>query len=327
MRRVARVAVCCAFALAPGACSSCNGKPTEHLDAAVAPGGLTPEQAAQVLARVGDRTITLGDYIAAIEHMDQFDRMRYQAAERRKELLHEMIDVMLLADEAREKGYDNDPIAQQEMREILRDAILARAREGVPAPNDIGEEEVRAYFEAHKGDFHDPERRRLSLVVMNDKRAAEGVLEQAKKASAAQWGEIVRARSIDAQAKANVPVDLAGDVGFVAPPGDARGVNARVPEEVRAAAYDAALAKPGDVLPRVVEAGARSYLVRLTSKTEAHDRSLPEAERAIRVRLAQEKIRAKEQALLDELRKQFPVQIDEAALAQVKVEVPDAGGE
>src|SRR5438128_6367199 len=56
---------------------------------------LTPEQAAKVLAKVGDKTITLGDYVAALEHMDQFDRMRYQSPERRKELLGEMINVEL----------------------------------------------------------------------------------------------------------------------------------------------------------------------------------------------------------------------------------------
>src|SRR5262249_45583676 len=105
-------------------------------------GGLTAEEAAQVLARVGDHTITLGDYVAALEHMSQFDRMRYRAPERRKDLLREMIDVMLLADEARERGYDKDPITEQEIREIIRDAYFARAREAAPTPAEIPDQEV-----------------------------------------------------------------------------------------------------------------------------------------------------------------------------------------
>ena len=103
----------------------------------------------QILARVGDRAITLGDYVAALNHLDEFDRLRYAAPERRKDFLDEMIDVMLLADEAREKGYDKEPLAQQELREILRDAMLKKAREGSPVPNAIPEGEVRAYYEAH----------------------------------------------------------------------------------------------------------------------------------------------------------------------------------
>src|SRR5512133_3831503 len=50
---------------------------------------LTPEEAAQVLARVGEVTITLGDYAAALERMDRYERLRYQSADRRKILLDE----------------------------------------------------------------------------------------------------------------------------------------------------------------------------------------------------------------------------------------------
>src|ERR1700733_8883384 len=290
-----------------------------------ASGALTPEQGAQVLARVGDRAVTLGEVEAALEHMDQFDRMRYQSPERRKELLGEMIDVMLLAGEAREKGYDKDPLTQQELREILRDAMLKKAHEGVPAPNEIPVEEVRASFDARRADFHDPERRRVSAIVVATEAAASTTLDAARKASPAQWGEIVRAKSIDAMAKATTPADMAGDFGFVSPPGDPRGANPRVPEEVRAAVFE--IDKVGDVLSRVVKSGGKYYVVKLTSRTDAHDRTFEEAERQIRVKLAQDKIHAREEALLDDLRKQYPVKIDEGALAQVAVQLPafDAG--
>jgi hypothetical protein len=316
-----------ALVVSSAACSSCKGSPAGDGGAApdAAASGLTPEQSAQVLARVGDHTITLGDYVAALEHMDQFDRLRYRSPELRKQLLDEMVDVLLLADEAREKGYDKDPVFEQEEREILRDAMLRKAREGAPAPADIPAPEVAAYYDAHKADFHDPERRRVSAIVLPTEAAAAAVLDAAKKATPAQWGELVRAKSIDPQAKANVPVDLAGDLGFVSPPGDPRGVNARVPEEVRVGVFE--IADVGGVLGRVVRASGKLYVVKLQSKTEPHDRTLQDVERAVRVKLAQEKIRAREEALLDELRKQFPVSIDEAALADVAVQLPaaDAG--
>jgi parvulin-like peptidyl-prolyl isomerase len=289
--------------------------------------GLSPEEAAQVLARVGEHTITLGDFAAAVQHMDQFDRIRYSAPARRRELLSQMIDVELLADEAREKGYDKDPIAEQEVREILRDALLEKAREGSPAPNEVPAPEVQAYFDEHKADFHDPERRRVSAIVLSTPGAASAVLELAEKATPAQWGELVRTRSVDPQSKSEGPIDLAGDFGFVSPPGDPRGVNARIPEEVRVAAFEiGASTATGQVLPRVVPAAGKFYVVKLESKTEARDRTLPEAERSIRVKLAQDKVRAREDALLDQLRKQYPVEIDEAALAQVKVDGPAADG-
>src|SRR5580692_10208132 len=103
---------------------------------------VTPEQAAKVLARVGDHTITLGDFVAAIEHMDQFDRLRYQSPERRRELLAEMINLQLLADEATAKGYDKDPHVQQELRAILRDSMLAEAHKTAPSANELSEADV-----------------------------------------------------------------------------------------------------------------------------------------------------------------------------------------
>jgi parvulin-like peptidyl-prolyl isomerase len=318
-----------ALAALTASCSGCKSKPSAApADAGgVASGALTPEQAAQVLARVGDHTITLGEFEAALEHMDEFDRMRYQSPERRKELLGEMIDVALLADEAREKGYDKDPVTQQEVREILRDAMLKKAREGVPAPNEIPLEEVRAYYDGHKADFHDPERRRVSAIVLSTEAAATSALDAARKASPAQWGELVRSKSVDPMAKNNTPLDMAGDLGFVSPPGDPRGANARVPEEARVAVFE--LAKVGDIAPRVVKSGGKFYVVKLTSRTDAHDRTFEEAERQIRVKLAQDKIRAREEALLDELRKRYPVKIDDSALAQVSVQLPgvDAGAD
>jgi len=317
MRRIVRA---CAFALAtmPIACTGCKAPGPPQSDAAS--GSLTPQQSAQVLARVGSHEITLADYATALEHMDQFDRMRYQSPERRRELLGEMIDVLLLADEARDKGYDKDPLTQQEMREVLRDALLAKAREGAPTPSQIADEDVRAYYEAHRTEFRDPERRRVSAITLASQAAADATLEAARKAGPVQWGEIVRSKSIDPQAKADVPADLAGDLGFVAPPGDSRGANPRVPDEVRSAVYE--IAKVGDVLPRAVASGTRFYVVKLAGTTDAHDRSLQEAERTIRVKLAQERVHAKEEALLEELRKQYPVKIDEAALGQVHVDLP-----
>lgn len=317
-----------AAALGSAGCDSCKGSSSGSQVDAGEPHAtteqLTPELSAKVLAKVGDRTITLGDYLAALEHMDQFDRLRYRAPERRKELLEEMIRVELLAQEATQKGYDKDPIAQAEIRAILREAMLADARKGSPSPADIPEGEVRAYFDAHKADYHDPERRRLACIVTKDEPAAKAALEAARAATTAgEWGEIVRQRSTDIQARASVPVDLAGDFGIVSPPGDARGENARVPEEVRVAAFE--IAAVGQVLPKVVKANGKYWVVRLSQKLDARDRTFAEAERVIRVKLAQDKIREREQAVLTELKKKHKVEIDQAALATVRVDVVDGG--
>ncbi len=313
------------------AASACNDRALKGAGAASDAGhhageAITPEQASKVLARVGEHTITLGDFVASLEHMDQFDRLRYQSPDRRRELLKDMINLQLLADEAVDKGYDKDPLAQQEERSILRNAMMDQARASAPVPNAIPDAEVQAYFDSHRDQFRDPERRRISVIVVADDRSGRSVLESAKKAkTAVQWGELVRAKSLDPAAKANVPVDLAGDFGMVTPPGNTSGENGRVPEEVRAAAFQ--IPKTGEVYDKLVKTAKDPHLfiVRLSQTTDAHERSYAESERAIRVKLVQEKVRQREDDLLGQLRAQYPVQIDDAVLATVNV-APDAGG-
>lgn len=278
--------------------------------------------AQRVLARVGAHTITVGEYQAALEHMDEFDRLRYQAPERRKELLDEMIDVLLLADEAKDRGYDRDPEAQGQIREILRDAILKKAREGVPTPDAIPAQQVRSYFESHRDEFHDPERRRVSVIALATRSSAERALEEARAADAGAWGDLVLGRSVDRPDK-DVPPDLMGDLGFVSPPGDPRGNNPRVPAEVRAAVFE--IRRVGETLPRVVAANGLFYVVKLESKSDAHDRTAEDADRSIRVKLSHDAARAREDAMLDELRKQIPVEIDDAAVDEVRIDAGPIG--
>jgi peptidyl-prolyl cis-trans isomerase C len=294
-------------------------------DGGVPVSGLTAEQASRVVAKIGDRTITLGDFAKSLEGMDPFRRLAYQSKERRRELLNEMVDIELLAIEARRRGLDKEPETQDAVRQILREAMLAKAREGLPAPAEISAEEVRAYYEKNRERFAEPQRRRVAAIIVDDPQEAEKVLELAKAAeSPQQWGELFTKHSTSApKTREATPVELAGDLGVVGPPKDMKGGNPRVPEAVREAAF--AIPGVGKVADALVVADGKHYIVRLNGMTEPHQRTLAEADRSIRVLLIQEKMAAKERALEDELRKKFRVEIDEAALANVPV--PPAAGQ
>ena len=282
--------------------------------------GLTAEQSSRVLAKVGDRLITLGDFGRTLERMDQFDRLRYQTKERRRELLTEIVDVELLAAEAKRRGLDKDPEVEDAIRQLLRDAMLAQARQGLSAPAEIPAAEVRAYYEANADRFSEPERRRVAAIVMSDKKAAEKVLKEAQKVSAGSaWGELFYKHSLTAPKEQgpSSPVDLAGDLGIVGPPGDARGANPAVPEPIRAAVFQ--IGNVGAIAGELVEVEGKHYIVRMNGITAGHHRPLAEADRAIRVAILQQKMQDQVRALEDELKKKFPVQVDEAALSTIKL--------
>ena len=308
----------------------CHGKPQsspvpDPSASAAAVNQLTPELSRQVLAKVGDREITLGEYAATLERMDPFERVRYQSADRRKQLLNEIIQVQLLADEAKRRGLDKQPETEERLRQMLRDELLRDVRARVASPSDIPAVEVHAYFDAHHDEFREPERRRVAHVVLATEAQGKALLAKALNASAADWGKLVSEFSLEKSAKSTgpMPAELAGDLGIVGPPGHPRGDNPRVPEALRAAVFK--IDKVGGVLPELTADGGKFHVVRMTGHTDARDRSFADAERTIRIALVQERIRASEHELDLELRKRYPVTIDEQALAEVKVPELDAG--
>jgi peptidyl-prolyl cis-trans isomerase C len=319
------VALLCAGSLAGCREKSKQSPGPAGSSSAAMPGKLTPELARQVLAKVGEREITLGDYAETLERMDPFERLRYQSPDRRKQLLNEIIQVELLAEEAKRRGLDKLPETQERVRQMLRDELLRDVRQSVAGPGDIPEAEVRAYFDSHHDEFKEPERRRVAHLLLGSEAQAKAALQKAREASAADWGKLVTQVSLDKPppSVAPTPTELAGDLGIVGPPGHPRGANPRVPEAVRAAVFE--IEKLGGVLDRVVAESGHFHVVRMTGRTEARDRSYQDAERTIRVAIVQQRIRAREAELEQELKKRYPVSVDDEALSQVKLPAADAG--
>lgn len=290
---------------------------------------LTEERAQTVLAKVGDRTITLGDYVSALERMDAFDRLRYQTAERRKVLLDEMIEVELLAREAERRGLDKSPETQAYLNQLMREEMLRQLRDDQPRPEQIPIGEVRSYYEAHQSDFADPERRRVAVIALPTKKAADEALAQLADADARRWGEIARERSLLPSAPkgtpdtARPPLELEGDLGLTAASSAARGQNPDVPKEVRDAVFE--IAEPGQIFREPVQVGKRFYLVRLVSKSPARTRTFEEAETVIRVKLAEQRVKKAEAKLVEKLRQQYPVQVDEAAVSKLSLPAQGPG--
>jgi hypothetical protein len=309
-------------ALAFGSAAGCDEEPLKPRGPEVGStvGGLTPEQAGRVVAKVGDKEITLGEFAQTLERMDQFDRLRYQTKERRRELLNEIVDAELLAMEAKRRGLDKLPESEDAVRQILRDAILAQARAALPAPTEIPAAEVRAYYDAHADRFSEPERRRVAVIALDNKADAEKILKAAVKVkNATEWGELFYQHSVTAPKTRplNAPMETAGDLGIVGPPDDKRGANPKIPETIRAAVFR--INNVGSVASEIVRDGNRFYIVRMNGITAAHHRSLAEADRTIRIALMQEKMQKIERDLEEGLRRKFPVEINDKALAAVKL--------
>lgn len=316
---VALVAGSAASATAVACDSSKDQAPPVPAGEGTLAGGLTPELAQRPLAKVGDHTITLGDYANTLERMDQFERLRYQTPERRQHLLDEIIKLELLAFEAQKRGLDQTPETRERIRILLRDEVLRDVRKDLPSPEDVSAADVRKYYDTHPSEFNDPERRRVARIVLGNEAKAKQVLAKALTATPMQWGKLVHEYSTDEipSPSPTAPLELSGDLGVVSAPDAEAGGNARIPDSIRAAIFT--VEKVGSVYPKVIKQGDQYWIVRLTGRTPARSRSLDEADRGIRVAILRELIKEREATLEAQLREKFPVTIDEAALSQVKV--------
>jgi peptidyl-prolyl cis-trans isomerase C len=326
----------CLCALELAGCEGCSHSSAPGAGAAADAGqaGLSPAQAAQVLARVGTRTITLGDFAAALERMDPFERIRYQTDDRRQALLDEMINVELLAREAERRGLDQKPETQELIRQYQRDELLRRVRAEVPGPSQLSNEQVQAYYQAHKPEFVDPERRRAAQIVLKDAGLAARVLAEAAGADAERWHALVKQYNPEAagaegdKTAARPPLEVPGDLGMLSAPGTpgvgtpaagaggaGGGASGDVPEAVRRAVFE--IAQEGQVYPQPVAAGGRFHVLRLISRLEARQRTLEEVDGAVRARLVRSLQEQAETELVKRLRQSIPVSIDEQALERV----------
>ncbi len=298
----------------PG-CSCEDATDPQDSDARDPVTGLTEAEAKEVLVKVGTHEITLGQFAATLLRMDRYERLRYQTEERQKLLLDEMVEVELLAQEAERRGLDKDPEVRQRLDQALRDELLRRVEQGLVPLDKISEREVREYYEAHRDEFREPERRRVLWIEVGKESTAHEVQAEASGASGQKWGELALKYNLErskvGQNSEEAP-ELSGDQGFVSAPGQTRGENPAIPPEVRRAVFG--LEKVGDVVPEVIQSGDLFYIVRLGGISPARDRTAVEADRAIRVELRRQKYIQAEKDLEAELRKKYPVKIDAQAI-------------
>jgi peptidyl-prolyl cis-trans isomerase C len=293
----------------------CRERPPEASGDAPVPAvsRLPSELAQQVLAKVGDRTITLADYALVLDRMDRIERMRYQTPERRRALLEEIINSELLAGEAERRGLDKDPATAAYIDQLFKDEIRRRIRGEVPAPESLPSEEVQAYYAEHRNEFRSPEMRRVAaMIVPNEPTAVALLAELTTKPTVEQWNAAAARRAVKSGDDSSLPVDVVGDLGLVAAPPAARetstdpepsreGVEpaSKVPQAVRAAAFE--ISGAGEVFAKPVRADGKVYLVRLLAINPARALSFEEAELEIRTRLVGQRVDARFAALQREL--------------------------
>ncbi|MFO0648387.1 MAG: peptidylprolyl isomerase [Polyangiales bacterium] len=217
-----------------------------------------------------------------------------------QELLDRMVADRLLADEARRRGLDADPL----VRAAVERALVSRLRALVlnPAADTTRPEddEVRAWYDAHPERFHIPERRRARVIFLTNRREALDVLRLAlsrrRQRPVHEFRRLASEHNDDPHLRS-----MAGDLRDVTPTRINGGLD--LDSAVRAAIFE--IAREGDTLPRVVEGSWRGvagyFIVNLVSRRRGEERSLAAQSDWIRLRIMMERRVAVERARVAEL--------------------------
>jgi peptidyl-prolyl cis-trans isomerase C len=284
--------------------------------------GLTREQAKEPLVVIGDTTITVGDFAEQLADKSPYLRARYASPERRRELLEELVRFELLAREAKRRGLDQSEEVQRTKRQLMVQQMMKAEFEDKVQLSDISDDDIKAYYDAHRDEFHKPAQVRASAILVKDEAKARKLLTQLsdKPDDDELFRQLATTQNDDAMLK-----ERAGDLQFFSRPSERVEGDPVLPDAVAEAAFK--LSEIGDLAPEPVKTANGFYIVKLTGKRKELARTLDQARRPIQHKLWRERREAAIQGFVAELRKKAAIEENWALLEQVKLEpaAADAG--
>lgn len=153
----------------------------------------TPDN--QVLAKIGEKTVTEADLKEMSNAVPDKFKFYYQTPEGRRQTLEYIVNVYALAAEAEKQGVDKRPDVQK-LLNFTRNDLLARfylegLTKDLPTPTDA---EAKAFYEGNKAEFVTPESIHLSHILVESEKDAKDVLARLKKGE--KFGDIASQVSV-----------------------------------------------------------------------------------------------------------------------------------
>jgi peptidyl-prolyl cis-trans isomerase C len=280
------------------------------------PAGLTAEQAAKVVAKVGERSITVGDVTRQINRLSPYIRRRWAAPEKRKEFLDKLVRVELLSQEAERLGLGDDPEIQRTLKQVMIRLFVKDVLEKDVLPSSVPEAELKAEYEKEIDKYKRPEQVRASHIVVATKTEATKLIAELKQntTDARVFREKAREASLDAESK-----DRGGDLGYFSKPAQRREDEPLIDPKVAEAAWT--LANIGDLYAEPVQTSKGFHVIKLTNKRPEMNRTFDSVKRIIESRLLRDKRKEAMDKYVADLRGKSKVEVFAENLDKLKVEV------
>lgn len=287
--------------------------------------GLTREQAAKVVAKVGDKEITVGDVTEQINRLSPYIKRRWATPEKRKEFLQKLIQIELLSQEAIRNGLDTSPEVQRAAKQVMVRLMVKNDLQNELFPTSIDDNTLQEAYEKDWAKYHSPAQHRISQIVVATEAEATQLIADIQSAPnpRARFRELARTVSIDEKSKAQ-----AGDIGYVLNPAEVEASKKNgahrafkqaegVSDLIAVAAWQ--LKDQNELFKAPVKDKDGFHVLMLTTVKPALNRSFNSVKRLIESRLLREVKKEKMNEFVTELRKKANVKIYKENLDKVKV--------
>jgi len=272
----------------------------------------------QVVAKVDDNVITVGDVQERINKQSPFIRSRYTTLDKKKEFLDNLIRFEVMAAEAQKRGYDKDPEVIRVMKQQMISKFLQKDFESKLKVEDVPDADVEKYYAAHPEEFNRKDEVRVSQILLKDKAKADKVaaevraLPKGPTVDQKPFRDLVTKYSEDEDSK-----QRSGDLTFF----DKDSV--AYPKPLVEAAFK--LSEVGDVAgPIKTDKGF--HIIKLTQKKPGFTRPLAEVKRQIQQRLFRDLRTKSMDAFIADLRQKAKIDIYEDKLNKVLIDTGMNGG-
>jgi parvulin-like peptidyl-prolyl isomerase len=262
-----------------------------------------------------------GEVLATVNGMDvgstEFEEMasRKQPAagdslslEEKKEVLDRLIEEKLLYKAALAKGLDQDPKVQKVMvNTLLREEVYASVRN-----SDFNDEELQAYYEAHKDEFVVPEKVQIKriLIKVGDERDDATAKAEAERIRKELSGNTDKFKELAAKHSEDPFRRRGGDVGFVAATG-----KPGLDDEVVAKAFTQKVGQ----LSEVFKSSEGYNIILVANKRERVERTFQQMKGSVLRKVKNERLKSLYENYVSNLRTGAKVQVNEDKLALVEV--------
>ncbi len=254
------------------------------------------EERGEVLARIGNKPVTLADVEARLDEMPPYMKDQLSKPEGRERLLKAIIDEEIIVREARNLGFDRSKEFREEMARRERDALVRLFYQNVidkaAAPSDS---EVQAYYQSHTEQFVEPAKARARHILVKTKKEALKIKGQLE--NGADFAELAKKYSIDALTK-----DRGGVIhGEVVKGKPIKGLG-DLPELV-----DAILSLKEGEIGGPVETSMGYHIIKVDKYTPERQKSLEEVHDLIASQLQYERSQTVRDSVLADLEKKYNV--------------------